>query len=80
MAPESLRHRYVTEDVPYGLVTVASIGRQIGMPVDKIEAIVNIACMANGEDYWRTGRTAERLGLSGMSAQAMAAYVAGSQA
>jgi opine dehydrogenase len=77
MAPESLKHRYVTEDIPYGLVTVATIGRQIGMPVDKIEAIVNIACMANGENYWSTGRTAESLGLSGMTAHQMARYVAG---
>ncbi len=75
MAPDSLNHRYVTEDVPYGLVTVATIGRQIGMPVDRIEAIVNIACMANNEDYWSIGRTAESLGLGGMTAQQMARYV-----
>ena len=75
MAPESLKHRYVTEDVPYGLVTVATIGRQLGMPVDRLEAIVNIACMANREDYWSTGRTAESLGLSGMDAGKMIEYV-----
>lgn len=74
MAPESLKHRYVTEDVPYGLVTVATIGRQIGLPVDKIEAVVNIACMANNEDYWSIGRTAESLGLGGMTAHQMAQY------
>jgi opine dehydrogenase len=75
MAPESLKHRYVSEDVPYGLVTVATIGRQIGLPVEKIESVVHIACMANGEDYWSIGRTAESLGLGGMSAQQMAQYV-----
>lgn len=75
MAPESLKHRYVTEDVPYGLVTVASIGRQIGMPVDRIEALINIACMANNEDYWSIGRTVETIGLAGMTARQMAIYV-----
>jgi opine dehydrogenase len=74
MSPDSLRHRYVTEDIPYGLVTIASIGRSIGVPVARVEAIVNIACMANGEDYWTTGRTAEKLGLAGMSAQQMVQY------
>ncbi len=74
MAPDSLKHRYVSEDIPYGLATIASIGKQIGIPVPRIEAIVNIACMANGEDYWRTGRTAEKLGLGGMNATQMAQY------
>lgn len=74
MAPESLKHRYVTEDIPYGLVTIASIGRQIGVPVPRIEAIVNVACMANGEDYWTTGRPAEKLGLAGMNAHQLVAY------
>lgn len=74
MAPDSLHHRYVTEDIPYGLATIATIGRQIGVPVPRIEAMVNVACMANGEDYWATGRTAEKLGLGGMTAQEMVKY------
>jgi opine dehydrogenase len=74
MAPDSLRHRYVTEDIPYGLVTVASIGRGIGVEVSSIEAIVNIACMANGEDYWASGRTAEKLGIAGLDAKALVRY------
>jgi opine dehydrogenase len=74
MSPDSLKHRYVTEDIPYGLVTIATIGRQIGVPVPRIEAMVNVACMANDEDYWTTGRTAEKLGLGSMSAREMVEY------
>jgi opine dehydrogenase len=74
MSPDSLKHRYVTEDIPYGLVTIATIGRQIGVPVPRIEAMVNVACMANDEDYWTTGRTAEKLGLGSMSAREMVRY------
>lgn len=74
MAPDSMQHRYVSEDIPYGLVTIASIGRCIGVPVARIEAIVNIACMANGVDYWTTGRNAEKLGMGGMSAREMVRY------
>ncbi|GAB1392803.1 NAD/NADP-dependent octopine/nopaline dehydrogenase family protein [Rhodocyclaceae bacterium] len=74
MAPDSLRHRYVTEDIPYGLVTIASIGQQIGIAVPGIEAVVNIACMANNENYWQTGRTAEKLGLGGMSVRQIVHY------
>lgn len=74
MSPDSLKHRYVTEDIPYGLVTIASIGRQIGIPTPRIDAIVNIACMANGVDYWSTGRTAEKLGLAGMGTSELVRY------
>ena len=74
MAPDSLKHRYVTEDIPYGLATIASIGRQIGVPTPRLDAIVNIACMANGEDYWQTGRTAGKLGLAGMTLKQMVRY------
>jgi opine dehydrogenase len=74
MAPDSMRTRYITEDVPYGLVSVASIGRQLGVPTPRLDAIINLACMANGEDYWTLGRSAETLGLAGMDAAAMARY------
>jgi opine dehydrogenase len=67
MSPENMQVRYITEDVPYGMVTVASIGKLLGMATPRLDAIVNIACMANGADYWATGRTAEKLGLTGMS-------------
>lgn len=75
MSPDTLKHRYVTEDIPYGLVTIASIGKKLGIPTPRLDAIVNIACMANGEDYWSTGRTAEKLGLGVMSARQMVKYV-----
>jgi opine dehydrogenase len=77
MAPESLQHRYVTEDIPFGLVTLASLARQLGIPVPGMEAIVNIASMANGVDYWKTGRTAETLGLSGMDVAELIDYTTG---
>jgi opine dehydrogenase len=36
--------------------------------------MVNIACMANGADYWNTGRTVEKLGLGAMNARQMVRY------
>ncbi len=77
MAPESLQHRYVTEDVPYGLVTLASLGKMLGMPTSNMEAIVNVACMANAADYWSTGRTVEKMGIAHMSLHELVAYVTG---
>ena len=28
-----------------------------------MDSIINIACMCNAEDYWITGRNAEKLGF-----------------
>ncbi|MEQ8188185.1 MAG: NAD/NADP octopine/nopaline dehydrogenase family protein [Candidatus Eremiobacterota bacterium] len=77
MAPENLKHRYITEDIPYGLVTLASLGKMLRIPTPGIEAIVNIASMANGEDYWNSGRTMKKMGLSDMSLMELIDYVNG---
>ncbi|HQO36137.1 MAG TPA: NAD/NADP octopine/nopaline dehydrogenase family protein [bacterium] len=74
MAPENLQHRYVTEDIPFGLVTVASIGTMLGIPTPGMDAIIEIASMANDVDYRATGRTAEKLGIRHMSIQALVEY------
>lgn len=77
MAPGDLHHRYVTEDVPFGLVTVASMGKMLGIPTPGMDAIITIASMANREYYWVKGRTVETLGLTDMSLQELIDYVTG---
>jgi opine dehydrogenase len=66
-APRTLYHRYITEDVPMSLVPIASIGEQLGEPTPTIREIIHLAGLLHGCDYWLTGRTADKLGLSGLS-------------
>jgi opine dehydrogenase len=61
--PYSLRARHLTEDVPWGLVAYSSLGRLTGVPTPVSDAIVTIASVLNGEDYWQSGRTLESMGL-----------------
>lgn len=68
-APPHLHHRYLTEDVPMSLVPIASIGEMLGSPCPTIRSIVQIANTMHDCDYWETGRTAEKLGLSGLGLQ-----------
>jgi len=75
MTPDSLQFRYITEDVPYGLVPIASIGDLVGVDTSTIRAIIQLAGIASGEDYWQIGRTAERLGLCGMGHKELVRYV-----
>ncbi len=73
--PANLQYRYVSEDVPYGLLPVATIGELVDVPTPAIGAMIQMAGDANGEDYWETGRTAERMGLAGMGRAELVRYV-----
>ncbi|MDR1192744.1 MAG: NAD/NADP octopine/nopaline dehydrogenase family protein [Peptococcaceae bacterium] len=61
--PDSLTHRYITEDVPCCAVFCASLGRRLGCPAPLLEAFITVAGVANGADYWREGRGLENLGF-----------------
>jgi opine dehydrogenase len=66
-SPPSLDHRYVHEDVGYGLVPMAALGRLAGVATPTIDALIQLAGLAVGIDYRRDGLTLERLGLAGKS-------------
>ncbi|NIM46387.1 MAG: NADP transhydrogenase subunit alpha, partial [Nitrososphaeria archaeon] len=68
-APKHLRHRYIFEDVPTGLVPYASLGEMIGVSTPSIKAFIRLASTLHGLDYWQEGRTVERLGLAGLSVE-----------
>lgn len=63
--PDVLKHRYITEDVPYALVLASSIGDELGVPTPVIDSLVTIASTAAETDFWTTGRTLETWGLKG---------------
>lgn len=63
-APNDLKHRYVTEDIPYSLVPISTIGKKLGIATPNADSIINIACMSNDTDYWNLGRNADKIGFS----------------
>ena len=66
-APKTLYTRYISEDIPMSLVPISSIGDMVGVPTPTIKAIVHMGSLLHKCDYWAEGRTAERLGLAGLS-------------
>lgn len=66
--PTNVKHRFIVEDTMSGLVPLASVGRSLGIPTPMMDSFVNIACAVCGRDFWKEGRTAEKLGLSGKTA------------
>jgi len=74
--PDSLMHRYYTEDTTYGLVTWSSLGDLIGVETPTIDAIITLISKLHETDYFSKGeRNMEKLGLSGMSVEKLNHYL-----
>lgn len=67
-APKTLECRYIFEDVPMSLVPISSIGKQLGIPTHTIDSVIHLASCMHEKNYWKIGRTAQKLGLEGKSA------------
>ncbi|TAM94409.1 MAG: glycerol-3-phosphate dehydrogenase [Rhizobiaceae bacterium] len=70
-----MSHRYMTEDVAMGLAFLVSVGEWAGTPVPVAAGLLAIAGAATGNDFRRTGRTLEGLGLGGATREAMRALL-----
>jgi opine dehydrogenase len=77
LGPTSVRDRYITEDLPFGLVPRSALGRVAGVPTPVIDGIVSIGSVVCREDYWRTGRTLKTLGLAGLKKEQIRRVVEG---
>lgn len=62
--PEHMKDRYVTEDVPYGMVLLSTLGSLLGVPTPTHDAVIQLSSVVNRTDYWRTGRGMKELDLS----------------
>lgn len=74
-APPTLNHRYITEDVPMSLVPIAALGQRYGVRVRAMDSIIRQACIIHQTDYWRRGRTLDRLGIGELSVGEVMRYV-----
>ncbi|MFQ3630163.1 NAD/NADP octopine/nopaline dehydrogenase family protein [Roseiflexus sp.] len=74
-APPTLNHRYIFEDVPMSLVPIAALGQRYGVAVAGIDSIIRLACIIHRTDYWRRGRTLDKLGIADLSVSELTRYV-----
>lgn len=62
-SPASLDHRYLREDVGYGLVPMAEIGRLAGSETPVIDSLITLASEVSQIDYRTEGLTLQKMGL-----------------
>lgn len=73
--PASAKTRYITEDIPIGMVLLASLGEMLGIETPTARALIHISSVIHDTDYWQAGRTIEKLGLAGMTAEELTRYL-----
>ncbi len=74
-APPTLNHRYIFEDIPMSLVPMAALGQRYGVSVRGMDSIIRLACIVHRTDYWRRGRTLDKLGIADLSVSELTRYV-----
>ncbi len=74
-APNTLKHRYIFEDIPMSLVPIAALGQRYGVEVPGINSMIRLACIIHRTDYWRRGRTLDKLGIENLSVSELTRYV-----
>jgi opine dehydrogenase len=74
-APRSLRHRYIFEDVPMSLVPMAALGMRYGVSVRGMDSMIRLANFVHHTDYWRRGRTLDKLGIEQFSVSELLTFV-----
>jgi len=68
-AQPRLDHRYLNEDVGYGLVFMSRLARQVGVETPTMDSIIQIASVLMDRDYAGEAlRTPKTLGIDGLSA------------
>jgi opine dehydrogenase len=75
--PTSIHHRYITEDLPYGLVPASQLARKAGLTTPLVDSIVHLGSSVCGMDFWKQGRTLETLGLASLSVEQIIDLVRG---
>ena len=57
------------------LAKVNAIARPIPRPAPVIKSLITMASSLNREDYWKKGRTVEKLGMSGFSLKELKQFI-----
>lgn len=70
----TLDTRYLTEDIPTGLCPLVSLGKQLGVSVDRMETIAKLGGFLLNRDFAAEGRSVESAGLDKLTAEQIVCF------
>lgn len=74
-APDSSTNRYITEDAPYLLVPCVEFAKLMNLDMPIATSVLHLTNAFNEADYFSSGRTLEKMGLSNMSMSEITAAI-----
>lgn len=73
--PFDIHHRYLTEDIPYGLVLWSSLGTALGVSTPVMDGLIEIGSVLCQRNFREEGLTLKKLGLEGMNGTQLSHYM-----
>lgn len=70
-APTNMNHRYLLEDILYGMVPWYELGLKCGLASPTIRSLIELASVVSGFDYMENGRSLKSAGLGEASKDAV---------
>jgi len=74
-SPKSLKYRYISEDVPFGLVPYSEVGKALEVETPYMDSLILLASKLNDTDYRTQGRTLVKMGLEGLKKEEIKKYI-----
>lgn len=73
--PKDWQHRYLTEDIPFGLVPIEELLEQYNLPHPIMTAFINFANLLCGKDFRQAGMKLEYCHLKGLTEKQLHQYL-----
>ena len=74
-APDNMKHRFLEEDIDFGLVPMACFSKIANVPIPTTTSLIQLASKINKTDYMHRGLTPEKMGIENLDLQGLRAYV-----
>ena len=71
----TLETRYLTEDIPMGLIPFIELGNMLGLPTIHMQTVATMGQLLLGRSLMEDARTLEALGLKGMKVEGFLEFV-----
>jgi hypothetical protein len=76
LAPKTLSHRYLEEDVSCTLLPLQQLAQKANIATPMVDAVITLASLLSGKNLRATGRTLQRLGWDGLSRKEIIQWMA----
>lgn len=71
---QPFRYRYLAEDTPCQMIPLVSLGDLLGVDTPTMDGLVQLASILSEIDYWKTGRTVDKMGFTGLTGKDILEY------